>query len=114
MEKVEHIKFTLFDNAFDFITSAQEYIAHKKSRSLKYAILHLYADVELVSKECLKMGYWSLLFEDINKANIKDYESGNFMSVRFNATIVRLKGICKISFVKKDEEILSHFRDKRN
>lgn len=109
------IKFDLLENAFDFILSALDHIAKPKTKSdLKYAILHLCAGQELVLKERLRREHWSLLFEDVNKANIRDFESGNFTSMSFKTCIERLKGICKISFLGKDERYLFNLRERRN
>lgn len=111
----KEIKFDLLENAFDFILSALKYIVESRTKSnLKYAVLHLCAGTELILKESLRREHWSLLFEDINKANIQDFKSGNFTSVSFIRCIERLKGICNISFSNKDERYLFNLREKRN
>jgi hypothetical protein len=111
----KEVKFSLLENAFDFILSALMYLAKSKTKSdLKYAILHLCAGIEIILKERLRREHWSLLFEDVNRANILDFESGNFTSVSFRTCIERLKGICNLSFLDKDERYLFKLRERRN
>ena len=111
----KEIKFDLLENAFDFILSALKYIVESRTKSnLKYAVLHLCAGTELILKESLRREHWSLLCEDVNKANIRDFKSGNFTSVSFIRCIERLRGICNVSFSKKDERFLFNLREKRN
>ncbi len=110
------IKFGLLENGFDFILSSLMYVAKPRTKSdLKYAILHLCAGMELILKERLRREHWSLLFEDINKANIRDFETGSFRSVSFGTCIDRLKGICNISVsLDNKKPLLFNFREKRN
>src|SRR3972149_5621966 len=111
----KEIKFDLLENAFDFILSALEYIStDKKKANLKYAILHMCAGAEIILKEPLRVEHWSLLFEDINKANMQAYKSGDFESVRFKTCLQRLKGVCKISLSNEDEHYIGGLRKKRN
>ncbi len=108
----KEVKFSLLENAFDFILSALECIASEKD--LKYAILHLSAGLELVLKERLKLEHWSLVFEKIEKANWQSYELGEFVSVNIDTCIERLSGICQITFTPKEKEALTHLRKMRN
>lgn len=95
--------------------SALDYIERNNPKTdLKYAVLHLCAGTELVLKERLRKEHWSLLFEDINKANITDFKSGNFTSISFKTCIDRLKGICNIPFSDNDRRYFFNLRDKRN
>jgi len=111
----KQVKFTLLENAFDFILSALAHISDDSSeRDLKYAILHLSAGVELVLKERLKKEHWSLVFENVEKANRQSYESGEFQSVNVITCIDRLNGICGLSFRPEHKEALTHLRKKRN
>lgn len=111
----KEIKLGLLENGIDFLLSALDYIERTKSKTdLKYAVLHLCAGTELVLKERLRKEHWSLLFEVINKANIPDFESGNFTSVSFKTCIDRLEGICSISFSDNDKRYFFNLRDKRN
>lgn len=111
----KEIKLGLLENGIDFLLSALDYIERTKSKTdLKYAVLHLCAGTELVLKERLRKEHWSLLFENINKASIPDFESGNFTSVSFKTCIDRLEGICNIPFSDNDKRSFFNLRDKRN
>lgn len=113
--KLARVKFTLLTNGLDFICSAVEHLSRKPSkRSLKYAILHLCAGVELVLKERLSQEHWSLVFEKPENANKKTYESGDFTSVSFSSCLKRLKDICGLNITDKQQQRLFRFRDKRN
>jgi len=123
-EKAEQqIEFGLLENGLEFIYSAlcmlSEYDANRPDdkRKLKHAVLHLSAGVELVLKERLRQEHWSLVFEDVDKANDTDYKSGNFRSVSFDTCVQRLKSICGIAFFESDRQrkkFLSDLRDKRH
>lgn len=114
MATVKKIEFSLLENALDYIISAQTYILSKNPRDLKYAVLHLSAAVELILKKRLQDEHWSLVFEDINTANVTNYESGDFISVNLKTCILRLSGVCNVIMPEKDKEIISSFRKKRN
>lgn len=114
-EKIE-INFGLLENGFDFLISALEYIrkSPKSKSDLKYAILHLCAGTEIILKERLRREHWSLLFENINRANMSEFELGNFTSVSFRTCIERLEGICNIKFSDREKRYLFALREKRN
>lgn len=128
------IKIPLLENALDFMLSATEHLGEdpfKESlknagfhletksegpteRNLKYAVLHLQAGVELILKERLRREHWSLVFEKTERANQKDYESGDFESVRIHTCIKRLEGICGVSLKEDHAKSLEDLRKKRN
>ncbi len=109
------LKIDPLENALDFTLSALNYLSKSNDISgLKYGILHLSSGIELFLKEALKKEHWSFLFEDINKANLKEYETGDFQSVRYETCLKRLEGICNISLDENDKKILKKYREKRN
>lgn len=83
--------------------------------SSKYAILNLSSGVELIFKEKLKNEHWSLLFEDINKANKSLLKTGDFKSVNSLTARKRLTEICEVNLKKLDpKDHLNTLRLKRN
>jgi len=62
-------------------TYNEKKIDHKR---IKYAVLHLFAGIELVLKERLRREHWSLIFEKTDKANKLSLDKGDFVSVNFN------------------------------
>ena len=91
---MKKITLNLLDNGLDYIHEAVEpiLIAHKQSQhSWKYSVLHIYSGIELLLKERLKREHWSLIFQDINNANLTKLEKGNFVSVYHDELVKRLK-----------------------
>ena len=88
---------------------------NSEQNSTKYAILNLSSGVELIFKERLKNEHWSLLFEDVNKANKNVLASGDFKSVNSLTVRTRLQEICEIDLKKVDNRNhLNTLRLKRN
>ena len=110
---IKIMRFTLVDNALDFVRSALESAEKGTDKDLKYAILHLADGVELILKERLKKEHWSLLFADINKANEKALKLGDFKSVDFNDCVTRLGTIASIDLTAYDN-LLRSLRGTRN
>ena len=82
--------------------------------TVEYAILNLSAGVDLVLKEKLKQEHWSLIFENVNKANSKDLQSGDFISVYFETILNRIEHVCGIIFPENEIQSLRTLRYKRN
>lgn len=123
--------FPLVENGFDFLLSSLEHLTTASShydgdrkeqvsqieiqrRSMKYALLHACSSIELLFKERLRQEHWSLVFKDVNKAKLADYERGDFQSVQFEDAQIRLSQICDIQFTEEEEKQLRNFRDRRN
>lgn len=113
MEK--EISFTVLENGLDFIYSALNYIkGDPQKKDLKYAVLHLSAGVELVFKEKLRQTHWSFVFDNIDKANLNSYNTGDFNSVNLDKSIQRLIELCNVSINDEQKRILSKLRKSRN
>ncbi|NPV89966.1 MAG: hypothetical protein HPY50_04225 [Firmicutes bacterium] len=113
--KQKELTFGLLENGLDFIHSAIKYLINPSNKSdLKYGILHLSAGVDLILKYRLSKEHWTLLFQNVDLANKKDFDSGNFTSVSSKTCIERLKGICSIEIDDKSAAQLKHLRDRRN
>ncbi|WP_258105892.1 hypothetical protein [Marinoscillum sp. MHG1-6] len=111
----KEIEFDILENGLDFILSSLRYLTNPESPSdLKYGILHLSAGTELVLKEKLKSEHWSLIFENVSKANKKDLLTGDFLSVNFETILLRLNNVCGIELSEKQSQNLRTLRQQRN
>lgn len=105
---------SLLENALDYFLSAAEYAGNDDLRSLKYALLHSVASVELALKARLFKEHWSLIFADVDKADESALSGGDFRSADFQTVIDRLKRIATVQISKPDLEDLSELRKLRN
>ncbi len=96
---------SLLQNSLDYFLTAAENARKDDVRSLKNSVLHAAASVELALKARLCMEHWSLIFEDVDKANEAALHSGDFKSADPQTVIDRLK---KIAHVPLPEDDLSH------
>jgi hypothetical protein len=109
------IEFTPLSNGLDFILTALEQLSGSAdARRVKYGILHLSAGMELIFKERLRREHWSLVFDNIERANEKEYASGDFISVTFDKCLQRLCGISGIQISDEEIKRLNNLRKKRN
>ena len=108
------IAFPLLDNSLDFILYAAEHVGQNSPRSWKYAIIHLIAGIELLLKARLELDHWSLVFQEIDKANRGSFESGDFRSVDLESSLNRLGRISSVSITKQDENQLRRLKKIRN
>jgi hypothetical protein len=90
------LEFDLIQNALDYLRSAADYSIKGDTRSLKYAVLHLDAAIELVLKARLAREHWSLIFENSDKASLQAMSSGDFVSVDIKSALNRLEGIAGV------------------
>lgn len=107
------IKLNMVDNGLDFIANSLNTI-EESAADLKYSLINLHAGIQLILKELLYQEHWSLIFQDIDKADKSKLDSGDFNSVSYDTLIKRLKNICDIEF---DKELISHLdwlRKERN
>ena len=111
----ETLEYSLLENGLDFISSALKHLKNRPTkRELKYAVLHLSAGIELILKERLKREHWSLVFDKPELAIKQAYDTGDFSSVSFKASLDRLINISGIKFEEKQKMRLMRFRDMRN
>lgn len=110
----EELKFTLIENAEDFLREALHYVVASEPRDWKYAILHLCSALELLLKAILEKEHWSLLFEDVERASRQALHNGNIETVRFETALTRLQNIVGITFESKSLTYLRQLRRHRN
>ncbi len=111
---MDKLTLSLIENSFDFLESSIKYSKGTENRDWKYALLNLASAIELMMKAVLEQEHWSLLFEDIKKANKSIMEQGDFKSVNFDTAIERIKSIVGITFSPTDEKYIEKIRKKRN
>jgi len=109
------MEFNLLENAFDYILEAVQQLQGKRpaKRRIKYGIIHLWSGIELLLKKRLMDEHWSLIFRDINKADKNALNSGDFISVYFDDSLVRLSKICGID-LSQHKDALNKIREDRN
>jgi len=105
----------LLENGLDFISSSLDPILKSELEiELKYSILHLSAGVELIIKEILRKEHWSLIFQNVDKADSSSLASGDFISVNNETALNRLQNICKVKLNQDTIRHLGALRKKRN
>lgn len=111
----EKVSFTVLENGLDFIETALDYAGGDPNpASLKYAVLHLSAGLELLLKDRLQREHWSLVFENLDSASRESYEEGDFRSVGLKECIKRLDGICSVEISERDQTAIRSLKKKRN
>jgi hypothetical protein len=68
------IKLSLLENSKNYVDRAikdiNTGIEENDILQFKYAVIHIFAAIELLMKERLRIDHWSLLFDDVNKASL--------------------------------------------
>lgn len=118
------LNYTLLENGLDFVrealvglcelSSKDDVDDNEKKRIMKYSLLHLSSGMELVFKNILLEEHWTYVFQDMNKANQKDFASGNLRSVDSETLVDRLENFCDINFCDNDKKNLKRLREYRN
>jgi hypothetical protein len=106
----KQLSFNLLHNSLDYLLSAAEHAERQDARSLKYALLHFFAAVELALKARLHREHWSLIFADVDKATDDALRSGDFRSVDFETACKRLENISALSIDKLTLQRLDELR----
>jgi len=111
---MDKLSLSLIENSFDYLDNSIIYAKATENRAWKYALLNLASAIELMMKAVLEQEHWSLLFEDIKKANKDSLAQGNIKSVNFETAIERIKSIVGVSFSPTDEKYIEKIRQQRN
>lgn len=111
----QHLKYSLLENAIDFVSRAVKSTKQNHPAEWKYAILHLAAGIELLLKYRLVKEHWSLVFKDVNKAEKERLKKGDFQSVDTKTAVKRLRSIAEFCLINdENEELLCSIRNRRN
>ncbi|MEK5215366.1 hypothetical protein [Psychrobacillus sp. FSL H8-0487] len=120
------LQLNVLDNGLDFINKCLYELEDSTDHapSIKYAVLHLNAGIELIFKARLSNDHWAFVFEDLNKAKYDSYIEGDFKSINLDTALSRLQHICKISIseqfissidrLKKTRNRIEHFQINEN
>jgi hypothetical protein len=109
------VRFSVLENGLDFLFSAVSHLAGSPSeRDLKYALLHLAAGIELILKDRLRREHWTLVFNDVNKADRKAYADCDFASVDLSSCLRRLESVCGVSIDEAHRQAILNLKAKRN
>jgi hypothetical protein len=102
-------------NGVDFLDSAITNLLNSENpRSLKYAVLHLQAAIEILVKVRLQREGFEHIFEDPYSADENKLRQGKFRSVTLNAALKRLNKVAGIQLTKGEEKALESLNDERN
>jgi len=110
----DEIRCNLVGNALDYLLLAGEMAKQDTPRMLKHAIATLADGLELLLKARLEDQHWSLLFKNIDEADRKKFDAGDFQSVTFEQAVQRLRGISGIEVGARHLPILNALRRQRN
>lgn len=100
---MSEIDWAVITNGLDFLESAVDHLAIGGERALRYAALHLNAAIETLLKAQLAREHWTLVVEDVDRADRAAYDTGDFRSVNIARALQRLRAVAGSSVT--DEEI---------
>ncbi|HHY71951.1 MAG TPA: hypothetical protein GX497_01730 [Bacillus bacterium] len=107
------INLNMVENGLDFISKSIETV-DKPDEDIKYSLINLHAGIQLLLKEILYKEHWSLIFQNIETADIGKLKSGDFISVNHDTLIKRLQKIGGIKFDKNLLDMMDWLRKERN
>jgi hypothetical protein len=111
----EDLNFDPVVNGVDFLDSAiTNLLTSHDPRSLKYAVLHLQAAIEILVKVRLQREGIEHIFEDPYSADENKLRQGQFRSVTLNAALKRLNKVAGIQLTKPEEKALQYLNEERN
>jgi hypothetical protein len=100
---VSEIDWAVVTNGLDFLESAVDHLATGGERALRYAALHLNAAIETLLKAQLAREHWTLVVDNVDRADRRAYETGDFRSANITNALQRLRAVA--SSLVTDEEI---------
>jgi hypothetical protein len=102
-------------NGVDFLDSAiTNLLDSENPRSLKYAVLHLQAAIEILVKVRLQREGFEHIFEDPYSADENKLRQGKFRSVTLDAALKRLNKVAGIQLSGEEKKAFESLNDERN
>jgi transcription elongation factor Elf1 len=112
------LSFTPVRNGMDYldraVTELTEGTTPPDERRLKYAVLHLQAATEVLLKARLIGEHWSLVFKNLTKADLGEFNSGDFESCTTDETIDRLIKIAQVAIPADARDAIKSLAKDRN
>lgn len=87
------IDWAVISSGLDFLESAVDHLAKGGERELRYGALHVTAAIEVLLKAQLARRHWTLVVDDVNRARLTEYETGDFRSVTIATALQRLRNM---------------------
>ncbi|WP_285631681.1 hypothetical protein [Actinoallomurus iriomotensis] len=99
----------------EYAVSAIRYLDRENENAdEKFAILHLYAAIEVLLKVRLIQEHWTLVIADSRNASLAKYHAGDFKSVGAEEAVRRLNDICKLGLPGYRNSPLKRAEEMRN
>lgn len=106
----KHLRYSLLENAIDFVSRSVRSTKQDDPAEWKYAILHLAAGIELLLKARLAKEHWSLVAHDVNTITQKELLNGNSRTVGYEAALKRIRNVAGIQI---DEQLFGSLNELR-
>lgn len=101
---------TIVENAVDFLRRSVEELETLP----KYSVIHFWSAIELFFKARLLKEHWTLLFAEVDNANLDKIISGEFVSVSYGITLKRLSNSTGRSVQQQALDSFEILRKRRN
>ncbi|MER6734604.1 hypothetical protein ACWGLF_19030 [Streptomyces puniciscabiei] len=113
------VDYPALKNGLDYLVDVVDSLATDQgqlpdARTLKYAVLHLQAGVEVLLKVRLQSEHWSLVFKKPENASPARFASGDFESCTTDDALTRLKQIVGLALADKDITAIKQLARTRN
>ncbi|MEW2522820.1 hypothetical protein [Actinacidiphila alni] len=113
------VNYPLLKNGLDYLVDVVDLLATDQgeqvdARTLKYAVLHLQAGVEVLLKARLRREHWSLVFKKPENATLIRLANGDFESCTTDDAFTRLKQIAGLPLQDKDVAAVKQLARTRN
>ncbi|QWF85637.1 hypothetical protein [Amycolatopsis sp. CA-230715] len=109
------LEFDPIVNGVDFLDSAISHLSESTNpRSVKYAVLHLQAAIEILVKVRLQREGIEHIFEDPYSVDENKFRQGAFRSVTLNAAIKRLAKVADVQVSTAQRNALDALNKERN
>ncbi|MFI1702997.1 hypothetical protein [Streptomyces griseoruber] len=120
-ERDREVDFPPIENGVDYLRSVVEHLTSDAGdgpspRSLKYAVLHLQAAVEVLLKARLQREHWTLVLEriDVNAATRQKFDDNSFKSCSSTEAVRRLTAMVGVEISKDDRTVMEELGRDRN
>ena len=113
----QEINFDLLENSLHFILEGVTRLSKSDGPSdehVKHGTINLAFGVELLLKERLIREHWTLIFQNVDKAEKYKLQSGDFTSTGFKEALTRVERVCGIAIDSQNRKALIKLNYTRN